>query len=116
FFLIILKYFISWLGRETSFNKRTSFLIVAVLFTGLFYFFVSPFLGYTTTNSCLQSTLSSRVESKHFTIHADKNIGKDELKLIVLNQEYYYLVLTKYFAEQPETKITSYIFYNSDQK
>ena len=116
FFLVILKYFIGWSGKEISFNKRTSFLIVAILFSGLFYFFVSPLFGYTTTKSCLQSTLSNRIESKHFIIHADKNIGKDELKLIVLNQEYYYSELTKYFAEQPETKITSYIFNNSDQK
>ncbi|MBK9099661.1 MAG: hypothetical protein IPM14_16440 [bacterium] len=116
FFILILKYFIRWWGKEASFNKRTSFLILVILFSGVFYIFISPLFGYTTTNSCLKSSLSNRVESKHFIIYADKNIGKEELELIVLNQEYYYSDLTKYFTEQPETKITSYIFFNSDQK
>jgi hypothetical protein len=116
FFLLILNYFVRWSRKEISFNKRFSFLILTILCSSLFYFFISPVLGYTTTESCLQSTLSNRIESNHFIVYADKNISKDELKLIVLNQEYYYSELTGFFNEQPETKITSYIFYDNDQK
>lgn len=116
FFLPILNYFIRWLKKEYTFNKKFSFLIITIIITGLFYFFISPALGYTTTNSNLQNTLSNRIESEHFIIQVDKRIEKDELKLIVLNQEYYYSRLSEFFLEKPETKISSYIFYDSKQK
>ena len=116
FFLSILKYFVGWSRKEISFNKRISFLILTIFISGLFYFFVAPSLGYTTTDSCLRNALSNRIESKHFIIQADKSIGNDELKLIVLNQEFYYSRLSEFFLDKPGTKIKSYIFFDSEQK
>ena len=77
---------------------------------------ISPSLRYTTTDSSLEEHLSSKVESEHFIIHADKRIEKDKLKLITLDQEFYYQQLKEYFKEEPKTKINSYIFYDSQQK
>lgn len=116
FFLFMLKYFIRWSKKEIPFNKKFSFVFLTILISGSFYFFAAPSLGYTTTESCLQNTLTNRIESRHFIIYADNKIGKDDLKLLVLNEEYYYSELTKYFVEQPGRKIKSYIFYDSDQK
>jgi hypothetical protein len=64
----------------------------------------------------LKSKLSTRIESEHFIIHADRRIEKDELKLIVLNQEYYFQELQNYFRENPSNKINSYLFFNAEQK
>ncbi|MCZ7613227.1 MAG: hypothetical protein M5T52_06745 [Ignavibacteriaceae bacterium] len=90
--------------KEYTFNKKFSFLIITIIITGLFYFFISPALGYTTTNSNLQNTLSNRIESEHFIIQVDKRIEKDELKLIVLNQEYYYSRLSEFFWKNRKQK------------
>ena len=117
FFLSILKYFVGWSRKENSFNKRISFLILTIFISGLFYFFVAPSFGYTTTESCLRSELPNRIESKHFIIQADKRIGKDELKLIVLNQEFYYSRLSEYFPGKTcQRRLILYIFFNSEQK
>jgi len=76
FFISILKYFVRWSRRDYSFNKRFLFLLLSILISGLFYFFVSPSLGYTTTESCLRSALSHRIESQHFIIQADERLEK----------------------------------------
>ncbi|MCW8803818.1 MAG: hypothetical protein OQK57_05410, partial [Ignavibacteriaceae bacterium] len=116
FFLSILVYLIKYQIKSSSLLKRKSFLFLTIGVTLLFYFFISPLLGITTTESRLKNELSFYVESRHFIIQADRRIDKEELQQIVANKEYYYLQLSKFFAEQPETKIVSYIFFDSEQK
>ena len=116
FFIPILIYFIGWAIKGVTFKKRISLLVVAIIIAGLFYFIVSPSLGFSTAESSLKEYLSYDVESKHFKIHADSRIEKEVLQQIVLNQEYYYSKHSNYFKEEPATKIKSYIFLDSEQK
>ncbi len=116
FFLPILLYSINLTSRGLLSNKRSSFTFAAIIISGLFYFFISPALGYTTTESRLDQYLSNRIESKHFIIHSDKSIEKDKLEYIVLSHEYYYSQLTHFFKLEPSQKIKSFIFLNGNQK
>jgi len=116
FFLPLLIYSIKRSRKSVVFKNRFSFAVITLLIAAVFYFMISPSLGYATTQALLEEHLSNKVESEHFIIHADKRIEKDEVRLIVLNQEFYYQQLKKYFKEEPKTKINSYIFYDSQQK
>lgn len=116
FFLPILFYSIRSSKRSISFRKKISIIVTLIVVSALFYFLLSPSLGYTTTESSIKKYLSSTVESEHFLIYADQRISEEELKLIALNHEYYYTMLVQYFREHPSTKINSYLFFNSDQK
>jgi hypothetical protein len=116
FFISILLYFLKYGINKTSVTRQLyiSFLMIGV--ASIFYFFLSPVFGFTTTESKLKNELSFYVESNHFIIQADRRITKEELQQIVVNQEYYYSQLSKYFAEVPATKINSFIFFDSEQK
>jgi len=115
FFLSILFYFLKW-GIKNRYPRNLGVSFLAAGFTILFYFFISPLFGFTTTESRLKKELSSKVESKHFVMHADEKIDSKVLEQIVLNQEFYYSQLRNYFLEEPESKINSFIFFDSQQK
>jgi hypothetical protein len=116
FFLSLLVYLIKYQIESSSLVRRKFFLFLTIGIALLFYFFISPLLGFTTTESRLKNELSFQVESKHFIIHADRRIEKEVLQQVALNQEYNYSLLSNFFAEEPETKIVSFIFLNSLQK
>jgi hypothetical protein len=116
FFLSILVYLIKYQFKSSSIVRRRSFLILTIGIAAIFYFFISPQIGFTNTDSRLKCELSFYIESNHFITEADRRITKEELQQIVVNQEYYYSQLSKYFAEEPATKINSYIFFDSEQK
>ncbi|MGB5529595.1 MAG: hypothetical protein WBQ32_06460, partial [Ignavibacteriaceae bacterium] len=116
FFLSILVYLIKYQFKSSSIIRRKSFLFLSIGIAAIFYFFLSPVFGFTTTESRLNNELSYQVESKHFIIQADRRIEKEVIQQVVLNQEYYYSQLSNYFAEVPATKINSFIFFDSEQK
>ncbi|MBE0571949.1 MAG: hypothetical protein IH618_10430 [Ignavibacteriaceae bacterium] len=116
FFLSILVYLLKYQIKNSSLVRRKSFLFLTISIAALFYFFLSPVFGFTTTQSRLKDELSFQVESKHFLIQADRRIEKEVIQQIILNQEYYYLQLSVFFVDELGTKINSYIFFNSEQK
>jgi hypothetical protein len=116
FFSSVLFYFLKWRNKPASKFVTRSYIVMIIIIVSVFYFFFSPFFGFTNTNSSLKNQLSFCIESKHFIIHTDKRIEKKDLKLIVLNQEYYYSQLSNFFNDAPDTKITAYIFFDKIQK
>jgi hypothetical protein len=116
FFFSVLLYFFNRGIKKQSGHKRSYFLASVLVVVIIFYFLISPSLGFTTTHTALKAELSNRVESEHFIIQADKRIEKKALQLIALNQEYYYSELRGFFSDEPENKITSFIFLDSEQK
>jgi len=116
FFSAILYYSIGWANKGIAIRKKLHFLISSLSVAGLFYFVVSPSLGYSTTKSSLEAKLSNSIESKHFIVQADKRIEKEIIQQMVLNQEYYYSQLSHFFKEEPSSKIKSFVFFNSEQK
>lgn len=93
--------------------RRMSFL---VFLTVIFYFFISPLWGYSTTFSKLKNELPVQVVTEHFVTYADSEVDESTLKLIALNQEYFYEKLSDYLKEDFEEKINSFIFISSQQK
>jgi hypothetical protein len=97
-------------------KKRLIFFVVKVLFIPVAFFLLSPYLGFSTTFGSLTNTLAKSVITEHFIIHFDKRIGKEKIKMLTLNHEYYYQELEKYFEVKLDEKIHSFIFYDNDQK
>jgi len=116
FFLPILIYAIHATRKSVSIRKKFSIIIVLTFISAVFYFLISPLIGYTTTESSIKKYLSNKVESEHFIIYTDRRISEEELKIIALNHEYYYIQLVQYFKSHPDTKIKSYFFFDSVQK
>ena len=116
FFTSILYYLLRRKKVATTKIITRSFIVLIIIILAVFYFIISPVFGFTTTNSSLKSHLSSSVESEHFIMHTDVRVEDKDLRQIVLNQEFYYLQLHNFFNDEPGSKITSYIFFNRDQK
>lgn len=86
------------------------FILAIILFQ-----FISPYLGFTTTFSKLESVLPNKVQLEIITLHYDK-IDSSEAKFIALNQEYYFEELTTTLKTKPSKKIDVYLFNNREQK
>ena len=116
FFASILFYLFKFRNVSSSKFGIRLFYIFIITIVLVFYFFISPAVGFTTTQSSINNSLSSTIESEHFIIHADRRIPKKDLEMIALNQEMYYSQLSDFFNERIANKLTSYIFYNRKQK
>jgi len=116
FFLPIMLYAIKKSISPAIELKFKTFFISLTVSVLIFYFFLSPIIGFTTTESRLKNFLTSKVESEHNIIYADSRIEKDDLEMIALNCEYYYYRLKIFFNDQPRTKINIYFFFDRSQK
>jgi hypothetical protein len=86
-------------------------LIVAIIFT-----ICSPYLGLSTTKGRMESFLKGKCYTEHFEIIYDTTIDSAYLKNEIINHEYFYFELKKFFLEEPNRRITSFIFKNSRDK
>jgi len=93
--------------------RRISYTLVVA---AIFYLFLSPVWGYSTTFSRLKNELPVMVETEHFTIYADRRIEESTLRFIAVNQEYFYQKLSDFLSEEFDEKINSFIFKSSLQK
>ena len=116
FFASIIFYLLKWKKKSGSLSIGKVFFTSIIIVSLFFYFILSPKLGFTTTVSSLRSHLSNKIESEHFIVQADKRISKKDLNQIIINQEFYYYQLVKFFNDKPAIKITTYIFYDRNQK
>ncbi|MEP0861619.1 MAG: tetratricopeptide repeat protein [Ignavibacterium sp.] len=65
----------------------------------------------------MKSILNSRIESKNFVLNYDEEIiDSSEIKIIILNHEYYFERLKRELGFSPEEKIVSFLFNDSRQK
>ncbi|HEX9251339.1 MAG TPA: hypothetical protein VF870_03810 [Ignavibacteriaceae bacterium] len=96
--------------------KRIRILfLAAILIVFALFQYLSPYLGFTTTFSKLNSILPKQIESESLVLHYD---GIDSLnaKIIALNQEFYYSELSTQLGVKPANKINVYLFNNREQK
>jgi len=91
-------------------------LATLILFTAAVFIYLSPVLGYSTTNTSLRNTLSKKIETPHFTIYVNPDYDDNFAKLISLEHEFYFSQLSEFFNKEPENKINSYVFASSEQK
>ncbi|WP_297842352.1 tetratricopeptide repeat protein [Ignavibacterium sp.] len=107
FFLFLRKNFI-----KNKLLTILSFIIIAILFI----FFSSEF-GFATSHDKLKSILNSRIESENFVLNYDEEIiDSSEIKIIILNHEYYFEKLKRELGFCPEEKIVSFLFNDRMQK
>lgn len=106
--LLVLK------SLKKSFPKI--FIAVYTIAISALFFYLSPVFGFSTTNSSLQKELSVNFKTAHFNIYFSTDIPNSLAKEIILEHEYDYKILTKFFELQPQGRITSYVFDSSEQK
>ncbi len=100
--------------RSTVVSKKL-IIYMSVLIPALFLY-LSPDLGYSTTQKKLKSVLNGLVRTEHFDIYFSPGISRDEIKIITLNHEYYYEQLSGFYHTYPKEKYVSFIFRDDIQK
>ncbi len=112
-FSLLIIYFIQ---KQKTLNLKSKLLFIsAILIIASLFQFLSPYLGYITTFTKLDSVLSKQIESESLILHYD-NIDSTEAKLIALTQEFYYAELQNVLKFRPSKKINVYLFNNREQK
>jgi hypothetical protein len=119
--LITVTYFlliIYFIGRIINNTLRINKFIFLVFISSLILIFLlcSSFMGFSTSKSRIEKSLKGKCYTEHFEIIYDTSIDTTSLKNIIINHEYYYFKLKKFFMDEPQKKITSFIFENNRQK
>ncbi len=109
-FFFILKYL-----KEGELRLKKQIFLITIIIAGLFIF-LSPQLGFSTTNKVLQQKLKKHFETEHFLIYYSPHIPDQLAKKITLDHEYYFSRLKKFFELTPKHKIISYVFYSNEKK
>ncbi|MGE5351718.1 MAG: hypothetical protein ACM3P0_06520 [Acidobacteriota bacterium] len=106
-----------WLIRKKSLKAghKAAFFAATILIAVLFIF-SGDTLGFSTTKSRIISELSGHVSSEHFEIYYDTKIDSRTIKNIVLHNEYYFEQVTAALKVKPSKKVTTFLFYDSEEK
>ncbi len=105
----------SYVLYRSSVISKKLVIYITVLIAALFLY-LSPDLGFSTTQKKLKSVLGDLVRTEHFDIYFSPGIGTDEKKIITLNHEYYYKQLSGFYHTYPKEKYVSFIFRDDEQK
>ncbi|MDR3667916.1 MAG: hypothetical protein P4L35_13825 [Ignavibacteriaceae bacterium] len=114
FFLSIFYSITKIISHKSRINKYLYLLFISIV--ALLFIYCSSSLGLSTTKNRIESTLKGKCYSQHFEIIYDTSIDTALLKDIIVNHEYYYFELKKYFMDEPPRLITSFIFKDNFQK
>jgi hypothetical protein len=91
-------------------------ILAAVILIASAFIYVSPYCGFSTTFSRLNTELNGTAVTKHFIIHYPPQLDKDLVKALIVYHEYYYDELKGFFGYEYPQKINSYLFLNNEQK
>jgi len=100
--------------REIKISKILVYFLV--IFTSGSFLYLSPKLGFGTTETSLHEVLRKKIETANFILYLPQQLTKDEGKYITLLHEFYFERQTNFFKEKPDKKITSFVFRSSDEK
>ncbi|MCX6149763.1 MAG: hypothetical protein NTX22_04490 [Ignavibacteriales bacterium] len=101
----------NFLGKYSKIAITLTAIVVASIF-----FLFNQKLSYSENEMSIAETLGGNLETEHFNIFYDNSINKKKLELIGLSCEYYYEIGCEYFKVKPQSKITAFIFLDSEQK
>jgi len=113
FFVGISVYLWKRLGAS---NKRKIFNAVSIIVITTCFYFLSPYLGYSSNVSSIRNELTKTISTKHFEIYYSVNFDKNEIQYLVGLHELYYKELKNFFNTEPKQKIISFIFSDGNQK
>lgn len=95
-------------------NKKRVVLIIIIMIPIVFHF-LSPFLGFSTTFSKLESTLANKIETNNCILYYS-DVDSSEATFIAMHQEYYFEKLRESLNVSPSKKISIYLFNSREQK
>lgn len=93
-----------------------TYFIGLVLAIGFLFFYFSPLFGFSTNIQSIKKYLNKEIITEHFDIYYPGTIDKKLIDCIAVYHEFYYNELTNFFDIDPNTKFTSFLFLNSEQK
>ena len=73
-------------------------------------------LGFGYDRSSLRSALARHVQTEHFDIYVDPSISQASLRELVSDHEFRYAQLKDFFKEEPDGRITSFVYRDVRQK
>ena len=73
-------------------------------------------MGFSTTKDRIENSLKGKCYTEHFEIIYDTSLDSVYLNNIIINHEFFYFELKKFFLDEPNRKITSFIFKSNKQK
>ncbi|MDR3609385.1 MAG: hypothetical protein P4L27_02350 [Ignavibacteriaceae bacterium] len=114
FFLSIFYSINLIIKKKSGINRLIIGVVVLVIVTA--FIICSPYLGFSTNKWKVESSLRGKCYTEHFEIIYDTSIDTAYLKNEIINHEYYYFELKKFFQDEPDRKITSFIFKDNKQK
>jgi hypothetical protein len=114
FFATIFSLSLLGIKKQLRFNKVSFMLLVSMVV--VFFIYLSPNIGFSTTKAKIESALQGKCYSEHFEFIYDNSIDPEYLKNVIVHHEYYYSELKRYFNSVPPGKITSFIFKDNQQK
>jgi tetratricopeptide (TPR) repeat protein len=101
--------------KKVFLNQRKKSLLVLILIIPIVFHFLSPYLGYSTTFSKLESTLNKKVLTDNCTLYYS-DVDSSEAAFIALHTEYYFEKLKEVLKVIPSEKTKVYLFNSRDQK
>jgi hypothetical protein len=114
FFLLTVYLINRIINNALRINKYI--FIVFMSFIVIIFILCSSFFGFSTSKSRIETSLKGKYYTQHFEIIYDISIDSAYLKNVIINHEFYYFKLKKYFLDEPQKKITSFIFKDNKQK
>lgn len=112
FFIALL--FISHRVHSRSIKKTSSLIIVLLAVTT--FFFVKPFINYSTNLDRLKKSLKGTIQTEHFEILYSKSIDKNAALYLAQLHEYYYEQIIQNLEIGFDEKIISIVFRDENEK
>ncbi len=101
---------------EKSRLVKFSFLILIIIAV-IGFIFLKPLFHFSTTKSTLKISLGKKLQTEYAEIYySHKIIDDDEVKLMRYLHDYYYEVVRNQLNIKKREKVTSFVFYNEDEK
>ena len=114
FFLLVIYFTERIIKHTLKINKMLFLVLISSMI--IVFLICSSFLGFSTTRGRIETSLKGKCYTEHFEIIYDTSIDTAYLKNIIINHEFFYFELKKFFKDEPHRKITSFIFKNNRQK
>lgn len=110
-----LGYFAFKLSSKKSFRLK-AVLYLAGLLAAVIFILSGDSLEYATTEKGMIKKLGGHISTGHFEVYYDSRIESRSVKSVLLHNEYYFEQICSALKVKPSKKVTTFLFYDSQQK